>query len=229
MQSLFPIQELQLSGYQTESSKTNLSNYVYSLYGDIPITPCPFTAAEIDELALHNELLVYLPAKLSMSELCTRFGIHTNVNFEHENLIRNTMVNEDQWFITSAQKTPELMYRTGVAAKRIYEDEGLHGMDFRRYLAFAATFKYHFGEFPDQTYWTFLLSGSYDRSGVSIIGFDAKGILNHHGWMKNFKAKYLGSRYVVIAPRIEVVPETEELSRAYRGKRGSQGKEAEME
>lgn len=229
MPSLLQTAESQFQVCQIDTNKTEILNYIRSLYGDIPIFPCPFTETELAELDRHNELLVYLPAKLSMGELCKRLGIRANVNFENETLIRNTMVNEDQWFITSAQKTPELIYQTGLSAKRIYEDEGLHGMDFRRYLAFAATFKYKFGEFPDRTYWTFLLSGSYDRSGVSIIGFDSRGVLNHHGWMKNFKAKYLGSRYVVIAPRVEIVPETEELPRAHRGRRGSQGKEADME
>jgi hypothetical protein len=204
-------------------------NHVRSIYGDISISPCPFTETEMLELDRLNELLVYLPAKLSMSELCNRFGIKANVNFDNETLIRNTMANEDQWFIVSAEKTPEMLYRTGLSAKRTYEDEGLHGMDFRRYLAFAATFKLKYDRFPDDTYWTFLLSGSYDRSGVSIIGFDAHGVLNHHGWMRNFKAKYLGSRYVVIPPRIEVTPETEKLPRAYRGKRGTDGKEADTE
>jgi hypothetical protein len=34
---------------------------------------------------------------------------------------------------------------------------------------------------------------------------------------------------VVIAPRIELTPETETLPRSHRGKRGTQGKEADME
>lgn len=206
-----------------------IKDYVQHLYGDIPVAPCTFTDREIEELDSHNELLVYLPAQLSMKQLCEQLGIKANVDFDNETMIKNSMVSEDQWFITSASKTPELIYKTGVAAKRTYEDEGLHGMDFRRYLAFAATFKYKFGVFPDQTYWTFLLSGSYDRSGVSIIGFDSANVLNHHGWMRNFKAKFLGSRYIVIAPRVEVVPETVNLTRAYRGKRGSAGKEADSE
>ncbi|WP_353929677.1 hypothetical protein WJM97_15360 [Okeanomitos corallinicola TIOX110] len=206
-----------------------VTDYVKHLYGDIPISPCPFTDSEIEELDRQNELLVYLPAKMSMKQLCQQFAIRANVDFDHETMIKNTMVSEDQWFITSASKTPELMYKTGLAAKRTYEDEGLNGMDFRRYLAFAATFKYKFGVFPDQTYWTFLLSGSYDRSGISIIGFDSRNVLNHHGWMKNFKAKFLGSRYVVIAPRVEVVRETIYLTRAYRGSRCTAGKEADIE
>lgn len=215
-----------------ENQKVNsvrLLDYVKSLYGDIPVSPCPFTEAEIDELSNTNELLVYLPARLTMQELCNIFGISANVNFEHETMIRNSMVSEDQWFIVSASKAPELIDKTGLFAKRVYEDEGLHGMDFRRYLAFAATFKYHFGEFPDQTYWCFLLSGSYDRSGVSVVGLDSKGVLSHHGWMRNFKAKFCGSRYIVIAPRIEILPSTKSLQRARRGKPGASGKEAGME
>ncbi|MBW4511118.1 MAG: hypothetical protein KME64_32075 [Scytonematopsis contorta HA4267-MV1] len=218
-----------LQQVENNQIQEGILNYIHTLYGDIPISPCPFTDAEIKELENTQELLVYLPAKISMSELCEKFGIKANVNFETETMIRNVMVNEDQWFVTSVDKNPELIYRSGVAAKRIYEDEGIHGMDFRRYLAFVATFKYKFGYYPDQTYWTFLLSGSYDRSGVSIIGFDSQGVLNHHGWMKNFKAKYLGSRYVVIAPRVEIVPETLELTRAYRGRRDSECKEADMD
>jgi hypothetical protein len=208
--------------------KQELASYVKSLYGDIQFSECPFTEAEIDELSKTNELLVYLPAKLTMQELCDKFGIKSNVNFEHETMIRNTMVSEDQWFIASNSQTPELINETGLFAKRVYEDEGLHGMDFRRYLAFAATFKYHFGEFPDQTYWCFLLSGSYDRSGVSVVGFDSKSVLSHHGWMKNYKAKYCGSRYIVIPPRIEILRSTKSLKRARRGNGSADGKEASM-
>ena len=204
----------------------DLEKYVKKLYGSVAASPCPFTKEEIAELEKTKELLVYLPAGLSMEELRERFGIKTNINFENEKMIRNVMTNDNQWFITSASKTPELIYMSGQNALRIYEDEGLHGMDFRRYLAFAATFKDRFGNFPDQTYWTFLLSGNYDRSGVSIVGFDRNNVLSHHAWMKDFKAKFAGSRYVVLAPRIEITSETQKLRRAYRGSKKIEGKEA---
>ncbi len=204
----------------------NSINQIRTLYGNVQISPCPFTEKEITELNKTNELLVYLPANLSIDELCKLFGIKTNVDFENEKMIRNVMTKEDQWFITSASKTPELIYKSAQFAERVYADEGLHGMDFRRYLAFAATFKFLFGVFPDQTYWTFLISGSFDRSGISIVGFDSSGVLSHHGWMKDFRAKFAGSRYVVIAPRIEITPETEKLTRAYRGDNSTAGKEA---
>ncbi|OGL65529.1 hypothetical protein A3B21_01515 [Candidatus Uhrbacteria bacterium RIFCSPLOWO2_01_FULL_47_24] len=204
----------------------NLEKYVQKLYGSVVASPCPFTKEEIAELEKTNELLIYLPAALSMQELAERFGIKTNVDFDNEQMIRNVMVSEDQWFVTSASKTPELLYTSGQNALRIYENEGLKGMDFRRYLAFAATFKEKFGNFPDDTYWTFLLSGSYDRSGVSVVGFDRHRVLSHHGWMKDFKAKFAGSRYVVLAPRIEITSETQKLKRAYRGSNEVSGRGA---
>jgi len=199
----------------------------HQLYGVAP-SPCPFTPTEIAELARTNEMLVYVPARITASELCKKFGLASNVDFDADRLIKYAMTGEDHWFVTSAAKTPELMYRSGVASRRVYEDEGLHGMDVRRYLAFCATYRARFGVLPDQVYWTFLHSGNYDRSGISIIGFDAHGVLNHHGWMKDFKAKFVGSRYVVLAPRLEVTEETMELPRAYRGG-GRSGREADMD
>lgn len=207
----------------------NLEEYVQRLYGKINFASCPFTENEIRELEQTNELLVYLPANLSMEELCDLFGIRANINFENEKMIRNIMTKEDQWFITSASKTPELLYKSAKQPQRIYEDEGLYGMDLRRYLAFVGTFKDKFGEFPDQTYWTFLLAGSYDKSGISIVGFDSKGVLSHHGWMRDFKGKFCGSRYVVLPPRIEITPETAKLQRAYRGRNSVEGREAAMD
>jgi hypothetical protein len=197
-----------------------------ALYGDVPVVPPPFTNDEITELEQTGELLVYVPANVTMAEMSRRWDIRCNVNFECEKMIRNAMPNESHWYIAAASRTPELLYHSAQKAKRVYEDEGLHGMDVRRYLAFVATFRQRFGELPDKAYWTFMLSGSYDRSGVSIIGFDSHGVLSHHGWMRDFKAKFVGSRYVVLPPRIEVVPETARLKRAYRGRDQWVGREA---
>lgn len=202
---------------------------IRALYGDIDIAPCPFTPKERAELEGAKEMLVYLPAGLTPGEMCRRWGIRANVDFENEKMIRTVMNTEDQWFVASSSKTPELIYKSAQEAKRLYEDDGLHGMDLRRYLAFAATFRARFDALPDQLYWVFLHSGSYDRSGISIVGFDAHGVLNHHGWMKNFKAKFAGSRYVCLAPRIEVTRDTELLPRAYRASPGWRGQEAGMD
>ncbi|HEY5921609.1 MAG TPA: hypothetical protein VIV11_08055 [Kofleriaceae bacterium] len=198
------------------------------LYDAPPTTPCPFTATELAELASTNEMAVYVPAQMTATEMCRRWSFRSNVDFEADRLIRFAMTSEAHWFVASTSPTPELMYKSATAARRTYEDQGLHGMDVRRYLAFAAMFRQRFGMLPDKAYWTFLHSGAYDRSGISIIGFDAHGTLSHHGWMKDFKAKFVGSRYAVLAPRLEITPETEALPRAYRGG-GRSGREADVD
>jgi len=202
---------------------------VQRVFPEADVNTCPFTEAELVELDLNGELLVYVPASMSMDDLAQLAGVRCNVAFGNEMLIRNVMTDVDQWFVTSASRMPDLLYRSGTAAARAFEDDGLHGMDLRRYLAFVAVYRERFGELPDQTYWTFLLSGRYDRSGVSIVGFDGNGVLSHHGWMRNFKAKFVGSRYAALPPRIEITPETEPLPRAYRGSNGSSGREAGMD
>ncbi len=170
----------------------------------------------IAELKRTKETLVYLPSNLSMQELCKLFSFKVNVDLNNERMIRNIMVDEDQWFITSSSKTPEFINKSGRSARRVYEDKGLHGMDLRRYIAFAGILKVRTGELPDDQYWTFLLSGSYDRSGTSIVGFDKNCVLSHHGWMDDFHKQFVGSRYVALAPRIEINDETRMLRRAYR-------------
>jgi len=212
-----------------EDIPMNDEQVIQALYGNIEIAPCPFTEKERAEMDEADEMLVYVPAGLTPAQMCKKWGIRANVDFEHEKMIRTVMISEDQWFATSKAKAPELIYQSGQAAKRIYEDDGLHGMDLRRYLAFAATFRARFDTLPDKLYWVFLHSGSYDRSGISVVGFDSHGVLNHHGWMRNFKAKFTGSRYACIAPRIEVTLDTEALPRAYRARRGWQGQEAGMD
>jgi hypothetical protein len=204
-------------------------SYIESLWPAGTLAKCPFSDEELAELDSLQEILVYLPGRESMQELCKRFSIRSNIDFRHEHLIRCVMTSEDQWFIAARQPVPELLYMTAHHAKRIYEDEGLYGMDLRRYLAFVGTYQAITGSYPDQQYWTFLLSGSYDRSGVSIVGFDHRGILNHHGWMKNFRAKFVGSRYIVLPPRVDRSAPSLLLKRAYRGRTEPSGLESDVE
>lgn len=199
----------------------------HELYGCAPAS-CPFTLPELAEMERRGEMAVYVPAGISAAEMCRLWGITSNVDFEADRLIRYAMVDEDHWFVTAASTHPELLNLSAVAAKRQYEDDGLHGLDVRRYLAFVATYRAASDVVPDRAYWTFLHSGSYDRSGISIIGFDVHGVLSHHGWMKNFRAKFVGSRYAALAPRVEITRETAALPRAYR-RGGSDGHEAGME
>ncbi len=209
-----------------KKSVNSIEENINKIYGDIEIDQCPFTKKEILELDKNREILIYLPANISVKNLCKKFEIKSNINLDNEKMIKNVMTKENQWFITSSNKNPEMLYKSSQYAKRVYENEGLYGMDFRRYLSFIGFFKHKFKKLPDQSYWTFLLSGSYDISGISIVGFDKNNILSHHGWMKDFRAKFCGSRYIALPPRIEITEETEGLSRAYRGIKSQESKEA---
>lgn len=62
------------------------------LYDSQETAPCPFTASEIEELESTGEMLVYLPRKLKVSEMCARWGIPTNFDPVRERMIRNVMV-----------------------------------------------------------------------------------------------------------------------------------------
>ena len=208
------------------------------------ISPCPFTDMEIAELEAERdpmdaskprEMLVFLPKKLGPAALCEMWGMQSNLNFEVDSLVRTVMKAVDQWFIASTSRVPEHMYKTGDWIIEFYNrkrfmsgEQRLHGMDIRRYITFAGYHRELFGQLPDEAYWNFLWGASYDRSGILVSGFK-RGILNSHGWMKNWHAKFCGSRYITLAPREEINPETEHLRRVYRYQFGERVAPAEID
>jgi hypothetical protein len=207
----------------------NLEDMVYSIYGttEIAVKPCPFTQAEIGELESTNEMLIYVPQEISEGQMIEAGKLVCGFNWDiDKNMIRSPMTDESHWLICSASPIPEMLGQSTQVISRVYEDEGLDGMDFRRYLAFVLTYHHLFNEYPDFRQWCLLVGGNYDRSGISLVGFDKYGHFGHHGWMKNFKAKMSGGRYVVFPPRKHITPETEQLQRARRGKRDKVGHDA---
>jgi hypothetical protein len=207
----------------------HLEDMVYEIYGsrDIAVKPCPFTQAEIGELEMTNEMLIYVPQEISEAQMIELGKFNTNFNWAVEqNMIRSPMTDESNWLICSASPIPEMLGQSGQNISRVYDEEGLDGMDFRRYLAFLLAYRYLTDEYPDFRQWCLLIGGHYDRSGISLVGFDRYGNFGHHGWMKNFKAKMAGGRYVIFAPRKHITPETAKLARPRRGVRDKVGHEA---
>ena len=82
--------------------------------------------------------------------------------------------------------------------RRMFEDEGKLGFSLCRYLIFVSRVKFLTGKWPDQNWWTWLLSYKYDRSGYLIAGFDREGKFSVHAWMPDFKAKFVGARYLYL-------------------------------
>jgi hypothetical protein len=207
----------------------NLEDMVYGIYDstDIAVKPCPFTQAEIDELEMTNEMLIYIPQEISEAQMIELGKFNTNFNWAVEqNMIKSPMTDESNWLICSASPIPEMMGHSTQNISRVYGEEGLDGMDFRRYLAFLLTYRHLTDEYPDFRQWSLLVGGHYDRSGISLVGFDRYGTFCHHGWMKNFKAKMAGGRYVVFAPRKHITRDTAKLARPRRGVRDKVGHEA---
>jgi hypothetical protein len=207
----------------------NLEDMVYGVYGttEIAIKPCPFTQAEIDELEATSEMLIYVPQEISEGQMIETGKLVCGFNWDvDQGMINSPLTDESHWLVCSSSPIPEMLGQSTQAISRVYEDEGLDGMDFRRYLAFILTYKYLKGEYPDFRQWTLLVGGNYDRSGISLVGFDKFGHFGHHGWMKNFKAKMSGGRYVIFPPRKHITPETELIPRARRGVRDKSGHDA---
>lgn len=207
----------------------NLEDMVHSIYGttEIFVKPCPFTQDEIDELEATNEMLIYVPQEISEGHMIEAGKFVCGFNWEvDKGMIRSPMTDESHWLVCSASPIPEMMGQSTQTISRVYEDEGLDGMDFRRYLAFILTYHHLHNEYPDFRQWTLLVGGNYDRSGISLVGFDKYGHFGHHGWMKNFKAKMAGGRYVAFPPRKHITPETSQIPRARRGMRDKVGHDA---
>lgn len=210
----------------------DLTEMVYAVYGttEIDVKPCPFTPAEIAELEETNEMLFYVPQEISVGRMLEIGKWECGFNWEVDHgMIASPLTEESYWLVTSASPIPEMLGQSGQKIARVYEDEGLDGMDFRRYVAFLLTYQHLFDETPDFRQWTLLVAGHYDRSGISLVGFDKFGHFGHHGWMKNFKAKMSGGRYVAFSPRKHITPETETLRRCYRGEKSKVGHEADVD
>src|SRR5690349_14671513 len=63
-------------------SMSAATDYVLALYGAPPDVPCPFTDAELEELERTGEILVYVPARITANQMCERWGMKSNVNFD---------------------------------------------------------------------------------------------------------------------------------------------------
>ena len=126
----------------------------------------------------------------------------------------------DESRLRQVERSP-LADHDALAPPRLAERWQALGLDHRegRYLAFVLTYRHLTNEYPDYRQWCLLVGGHYDRSGISLVGFDKFGNFGHHGWMKNFKAKMSGGRYVAFAPRKHINAETELLERPRRGSR----------
>jgi hypothetical protein len=117
-------------------------------------------------------------------------------------MVSDTRETEDFWLKTPKTAAPPHLNKSAAHVRRLFEDEGHLGFSLERYLVFAARIRYLTGEYPDRRYWTWLLRGRYDRSGMLIAGFDPQGKFSVQAWMPAFQASFLGARWIHIPDRL---------------------------
>jgi hypothetical protein len=163
------------------------------------LSSCPFTKEEIEIANKNNEVILCVPAGLRRQDLGKLFRI--NCWALEDSLYAERAYKEDFWFRTPIALEPPYIGISAKKARRIFEDEGKLGFSLSRYLVFLSRVKYLTGKWPDQKWWTWLLAYKYDRSGFLIAGLDSEGKLSVHGWMPDFKAKFVGTRYLTVADK----------------------------
>jgi len=171
------------------------------------IDPCPFTAAEIEAAESAGELVLCVPRGVGRRELGELVRLRSWAL--DDRMVSDTPETEDFWFKTPGAAAPQHLGKSAVEVRRQFEDERKLGFSMERYLVFAARYRHLRGRYPDFRYWTWLLRGRYDRSGMLMVGFDPLGQLSVHAWMPKFQASFLGCRWIEIPDRLADAVERE--------------------
>jgi hypothetical protein len=202
---IFLLQQSKIESYEAKRIKEELERWYKELgiesitKRNFSLSNCPFTIEEIEKAYKEGEIILCVPAGLTLKELGNLF--HINSWALEDPLYAEGPYKEDFWFRTPMTYEPPYVNISAKEARRIFEDEGKLGFSLARYLVFASRVKYLTGKLPDQKWWTWLLAYKYDRSGFLIAGFDPEGKFSVHGWMPNFKAKFVGARYIKVPER----------------------------
>lgn len=164
------------------------------------LDPCPFTAAEITSADQRGDLIICVPRGVTRAQLGMLVRLESWALADP--LVSDTPETEDFWLQTPGASAPEHLGRSATDMRRALEDQRRLGFSLERYLVFAARYRSLHGRYPDLRYWTWLLRGRYDRSGMLIAGFDPLGRFSVHAWMPKFQASFLGCRWIEIPERL---------------------------
>ncbi len=158
------------------------------------LAPCPFPSEDVAAMQASDNIVLCVPRGLTRAQLGELFRLSSWALTDA--MVGDTPESEDFWFTTSRSPSPPYLNKTATEVRRTFEDENKLGFSLERYLVFAARYRFLTGKYPDFRYWTWLMRGRYDRSGMLIAGFDPLGRFSVHAWMPNFQASFLGARYL---------------------------------
>lgn len=155
-----------------------------------------FTEEEIAEAEANEEVLLCLPGGIDAATLGKLF--HMDCWALHDPLVTLKTEHDDFWFSTKKTSEPEFRDQTsGEVAKR-YKDAEKLNMSIERYMVYLARMKYLIGEYPENSFKTWLPNTKYEGKGVLIGGIDSNSKFCAHAWMPNFHSPRVGGRYVYI-------------------------------
>lgn len=145
-----------------------------------PLTPCPFTEAELRAADERNDVPVVVPAGLRRKHLAEAFAIgHWAIS---EAKVASEETTGDQWLLVSADKGLSCLGEACKDAMAAAERSGRTGLSLEEYVLFAQRIRYLSGSFPDDLNWTWLPRSSYQSSLVLCGGYPAYNDLFVNVW-----------------------------------------------
>lgn len=155
-----------------------------------------FTEEEIKEVEKNGEVLLCLPGGIDAATLGKLF--HMESWAFHDPLVTLKTEHADFWFSTKKSMEPEFMDETSHEIAKRFKDDDKLNMSMERYMVFLARMKYLTGEYPENSYKTWLPNTKYEGKGVLIAGIDSNSKFCTQAWMPNFHSPKVGGRYVYI-------------------------------
>lgn len=155
-----------------------------------------FTEDEIKEVENSGQVLLCLPGGIDAATLGKLF--HLDCWVFHDPLVTLKTEHEDFWFSTKKSFEPEFTDQISRQIAKRFKDDDKLNMSIERYMVFLARMKYLTGEYPDNSYKTWLPNTRYEGKGVLIAGIDSNSQFCAHAWMPNFHSPKVGGRYIYI-------------------------------
>jgi hypothetical protein len=160
----------------------------------VDLADCPFSRGELEFARAQGLSPIVSPRGLT-AEAVGRL-LHFDSWAFTDPLVSSPPEEEDLWFLAALEDTPAHANVSARASRRQLEDSGNLGFSLQRYMIFCARYRFLTGRWPDRRWWSWMLRGRYDRSGILIAGFDPNDRFSVHAWLPHFQAPFVGTREI---------------------------------
>ena len=150
----------------------------------------------LDEAEQEDGIIAVQPAGCTVAQLSELFQL-TNWAAAGLVTVSELPVDKDEWFVSPASDLAPYLGESPESVKKIAESESKKGMSLEHYIMFASRFKALRGQYPDITYWTWLLQ-SHERSLPLFAGFDSHGNLQINSCVPDYVDDNTGCRLITV-------------------------------